>query len=477
MIEFIKSKYKIILVILGVVALLGICSLIFGNSNNVPKTNEHIVGKSEIFSTINSTGNISGNEVRNLTFGSTGLVGEIFADSGTTIKKGDSIASLDQRPFIAQVKMAEGDVQATNANLAKVKDRSQVTIQEKNLEILKIDNELAKEQLSRNIQIADNTAERASLQLDIAQINLDYAEDDETAQTLEISDATIDLQSTISVQAENLAIEQKDLTEIQLDKNLEIQEILTDQASLDYRNAYLSSENTKDNLETSLDKLQKQMEIAQIQLGQIQTSNQNDINGLSGQLARSQGNLEIARYNLEQSTIKAPFDGTVLSVPFKVGEQYSPSGPSSSVLFADLSNWKVVVNVNELDIGFIKIDQKVIIEVDGLFGTTFEGKVSKINYGPSNVDGLVTYQVEISFQKPEDANIFIGMTASVDFVTEEKIGVLTVPLVAIQSNGDKKFVTVKKDGNEVLTEITIGIQGESEVEVLTGLNEGDVVVY
>jgi HlyD family secretion protein len=477
MIEFIKTKYKTILIVLGILFLLGLCFFSLSGSGKDEPLTEHTIARNKVVASINATGNLTGKETRNLTFVAGGIVDKVYVESGAEVKQNDPIASLDKLPFEAQLRMAQGDLQATNANLSKVKDRSQITLQEKSLEIVKLDNELAQNQYSRDIQIADNNLDKASLQLDMAETNLDYAEDIESAQILIVSDASVDLQATMGPESENLAIEQRELTSIQQDKNLEIQQILTDQASLDYHNANLSTKNTKDTIETSLDKLQKQMEIAQIQLGQVQTSNQADINSVSGQLARAQGSLDLARYNLEKSTIVAPFDGVVLNIPFKQGEQYIPSGPTNSILFADLDTWKVVVNVNELDIGLIKIGQKAIIEVDGLFGTTFEGKVNKINYGPTGTEGLVSYKVEIEFSKPEENVLYLGMTASVDFVTEEKENVITVPLVAIQSKGDKKLVNVKKDGKIVETQIEIGLQGESEVEVLSGLNEGDVVVY
>jgi HlyD family secretion protein len=476
-IEFIKNKYRTILIVLGVLLVLFICASTLNGGNKKEEKTEYTVTKGSIVSTINSTGTLSGKETRNLTFVSPGLVERIYVESGDKLKKDDPIASLDRRPFEAQLKIAQGDLQATNANLAKVKDRSQVTLQEKNLEILKIDKELAENQYSRNIQLADNTLERASLQLEMAETNLYYAEDEEASGTISVSDASVALQSLAGPESEDLAEAQRDLTYIQLDKNLEMQQILNNQAEIDYHSTRLNTENTKDTIETSLDKLHKQMEIAQIQLGQIQNMNQQDINAMSGQLSRAQGGVEIARYNLEKATIFAPFDGVVLNIPFKEGEQFAPSGPTSSILFADLSTWKVVVNVNELDIGQISLDQKAIVEIDGLFGTEFEGKVAKINYGPSGIEGLVSYKVEVEFEKPEDKIIYLGMTASVDFITEEKQDILTLPLVAIQSKGDKKFVNLKKDGKVVEQEVEIGLQGENSVEVVKGLSEGDVVVY
>jgi len=474
-IKTIFIKYKRVIIILGMISLF---VLFISNRNSKKDENwtEYTVTKQTLSKTINETGTVSGEKVRELTFGSVGIVGEVFVQIGDYVEAGTPIATLDTTIFKAQLQSARGDLTAANANLAKAKDQSTIQMQENALEIANIDKELADTEIRRAIEVGTNNEELASLQVDIAEITLDYVEDDETAQAITVSEANEDLQATNSPEAENLAEEQTELTRIQSDKNEAIQEILTNQSRITLQNTLLNTDSSVDRAETTLEKLQRQSNNAEIQLAQIKNFNQQDINALSGQWNRAKGASDIAQYNLDHAVIKAPFNGTVLDIPFETDEQYQGAGVSGVVLFADMSKLKAEVNVNELDILDITKGQKAYVNIDGLYNETFEGIVSKIHPGPKNFDGLVSYQVDIDFDSNE-YNILQGMTANIDFVLEEKEEILTIPMIALKSENGKYLVKIKSGETLKEIEVITGIQGESDIEIISGLKEGDIVIY
>lgn len=151
----------------------------------------------------------------------------------------------------------------------------------------------------------------------------------------------------------------------------------------------------------------------------------------SAALEQSKATIEITESNLNNTTIRSPIDGIVLSRNINTGENVSPNGKALFTISQELSNMKIDTNVSEADIGKIKRGQKAYFTVDAFPNETFEGTVSQIRNDPITNNNVVTYNVVVDMNNP-DNKLKPGMTADVKIVVAEKKGILRVPTSALR---------------------------------------------
>lgn len=141
-------------------------------------------------------------------------------------------------------------------------------------------------------------------------------------------------------------------------------------------------------------------------------------------------------------------------------------------------NMCLSVSVDELDINSVETGQTAVVTFDAIENKEFEGEVTKIGNTASVNGGVAKYTVEITI--PKDDEMKQGMNASATITTEERKDVLTLPMNALQEQGDRTFVYTEKDSEGNLsgeTEIQTGLTDGSTVEITEGLEEGDTVYY
>ena len=143
-----------------------------------------------------------------------------------------------------------------------------------------------------------------------------------------------------------------------------------------------------------------------------------------------------ARVDLAYAEIYSPIDGIVLDRAVEVGQTVAASfsTPTLFTLANDLTKMQVEADVDEADIGQVKVGQRVTFTVDAYMDDSFEGTVSQIRMKPTTTSNVVTYTVIIEAPNP-DQKLFPGMTASVTIVTEEETG-LAVPAEAFHFTPD-----------------------------------------
>ena len=144
-----------------------------------------------------------------------------------------------------------------------------------------------------------------------------------------------------------------------------------------------------------------------------------------------------ALVDLAYAEIYSPIDGIVLDRAVEVGQTVAASfsTPTLFTLANDLTKMQVEADVDEADIGQVKVDQKVTFTVDAYMEESFSGMVSQIRMKPTTTSNVVTYTVIIDAPNP-DLKLFPGMTASVTIVTEEETG-LAVPAEAFTFTPDE----------------------------------------
>jgi len=224
-----------------------------------------------------------------------------------------------------------------------------------------------------------------------------------------------------------------------------------------------------------------------------------------------------AKDNLGRTTIYAPADGTISVLNVELGERVlgtQQMAGTEILRVANLNNMEVEVDVNENDIVKIKVGDEANVEVDAYLKKQFKGVVTSISNSASSTltaDQVTNFKVKIRILKESYQDLLVGkpdtyspfrpgMTATVDIITTRKANVLSVPIssVVVKSDtsavkeikvedpaekqtapkSDKKFecVFVKVGDKAKIRVIKTGIQDDINIEVLTGLKKGDVVI-
>ena len=226
-----------------------------------------------------------------------------------------------------------------------------------------------------------------------------------------------------------------------------------------------------------------------------------------------------AKDNLGRTTIYAPADGTISSLGVELGERVLGTQQMTGtelLRVANLNNMEVEVDVNENDIVKISIGDITKIQVDAYLKKEFKGIVTSISNSASTettADQVTNFKVKVRILKESYQDLIEGkpityspfrpgMTATVDIITTRKEKVIGVPISSIvvksdttatkiyevkddesedkkvTAKSDKKFECVfVKDGNKAKIRIVkTGIQDDTNIEIISGLKKGDVVI-
>lgn len=220
--------------------------------------------------------------------------------------------------------------------------------------------------------------------------------------------------------------------------------------------------------------------------------------------------LKQASDNLGRTSIFAPRDGTVSMLNVELGERVVGTAQMAGteiVRVANLQNMEVEVDVNENDIVKIQVGDSTMVEVDAYLKKKFKGIVTEIANSAEatlTADQVTNFKVKVRILEDSYKDLLEGkkdtyspfrpgMTATVDIITKKRENVLAAPISAIVVKTDtsatkstkpkdntakEKFECVfVKNGDEAkLRVVTTGIQDDSNIEILTGLKEGDLII-
>lgn len=205
-------------------------------------------------------------------------------------------------------------------------------------------------------------------------------------------------------------------------------------------------------------------------------------------VAQRQNALRDARDTLSEYTIRAPFDGVIAKVTATVADTGSPSTAVATIVTADQI---ATLTLNEVDIAKVKVGNKATMTFDALSDLTISGEVADLDSLGTVSQGVVTYTVKIKFDTNND-QVKPGMSVSASIITDSKADVLLVPSSAIKTTNGNSFVQVI-DGIDSTTalestsgiesdtaprsvQVQIGNSNDTETEIISGLNEGNIIV-
>jgi len=197
--------------------------------------------------------------------------------------------------------------------------------------------------------------------------------------------------------------------------------------------------------------------------------------------------LQDAKDKLSDYYITAPFNGTIASVPVNVGDDAS----SGTVLGTIITSQKLAtIPLNEVDVAKIKLGQKATLTFDAVPDLTISGEVAQIDSIGTVSQGVVNYNVKISFDT-QDVRIKAGMSVSASIITEVKQDILVVPNSAVKSQNSGNYVEMFDTPLPVATDglagsiskiapnkisVEVGISDDSQTEIISGIKEGDKIV-
>lgn len=199
-----------------------------------------------------------------------------------------------------------------------------------------------------------------------------------------------------------------------------------------------------------------------------------------------------AQTNLGYATITSPIDGVVLSKEVEEGQTVASSfsTPTLFKIARDLTDMRVIADVDEADIGDVKEGQRVTFTVDAFPDDTFEGQVTQVRQEAATESNVVTYEVVISAPN-DDLKLKPGLTANVVILTMEAKDVLAVPSKALRFtpreamlNSDetitdtdaKEKVWVKEGSNLKAVAVETGMTNGTLTQITKGLKPGTHVL-
>ncbi len=180
--------------------------------------------------------------------------------------------------------------------------------------------------------------------------------------------------------------------------------------------------------------------------------------------------IEKLKINISEATIRSPISGVVAVRTIEIGERVK----EDTDLFVIMNVKKIylVANINEKELGKIKRNQEVSFTVDAISDSVFKGKVRVIS--PILDTATRTAEIKIEANNPKEI-LKPGMFARAVILTERLKGVIQVPANITRNEGDKDYLFLVKNGTAYKKEIIAGRKIGDNIEVVSGVKEGDVI--
>jgi HlyD family secretion protein len=402
------------------------------------------IDRGDIEAAITATGTV--NAVKTVQVGSqvSGNILALYADFNTKVKQGQPVARIDPAIFQARVDQTRAALDSAKASVVSARAA-----------IAKAESDIA----GAEANVASQKANLVRAQSAVADAKLK-------------NDRRIEL-----VKQGIVARDEADTYQAAYDQAL---------ASLDAAQSAVTA------AESSVASAKAQKDVTQTQLDSAQA-----------QVKQATATLQQAQLDLAHTQILAPVDGTVISRNMDVGQTVAASfqAPTIFQIAQDLTKMQVDTNVDESDVGPIRVGQKATFTVDAYPGVNFPGEVAQIRQAPLNVQNVVTYDVVVSLSNA-DLKLFPGMTANVRIIHGASPNALRLPAAALRfhpataapagasAQGQPKsgrrggapaaetqqMVYVLDAGQFKRVPVTLGLSDGNYTEVLSGLNQGQQVV-
>jgi len=375
----------------------------WGDDSSTPQYMTARIEKGNLRNTVTATGALQAVTTVQVGSQASGTISALYADFNSVVKKGQVIAQLDPSVSKAQVDQARANLEQARASLtqaraAVVNARAGITdAQAKNL--------------AAKSTVQNNQAGVSGAEANVAVLK---AQQDDALSLLKQQESLL--------KAGVIA---------QRDYDVAMTAYKTAEARYNQAVAQLNQAKLAEQSSASAGIAQSQAGVEQSQ-AQVQQA-QAQVQQTSAQVQQAQAALSLAEVNLSHTTIASPIDGIVVSRDVNVGQTVaaSLSAPTLFTIANDLTQMQVIANIDQADIGLVEQAKSVKFSVDAFPGKEFDGKIQEMRLNPTNVQNVVTYNVVINVDNPEQ-KLKPGMTANLTITIDERNNVLKVPNSALR---------------------------------------------
>jgi len=388
----------------GFMAAIVLAGFYFWNDDSsTPQYMTARVERGNLRNTVTATGALQAVTTVQVGSQASGTISALYADFNSVVKKGQVVAQLDPSTAKAQVDQANANLQQARASLANA--RAAVVNAQAGVSDAQAKG-LAARSTVQNTQAGVSGAE--------ANVAVLKAQQDDAMSLLKQQESLL--------KAGVIA---------QRDYDVAMTTYKTAEARYNQAVAQLNQAKSSEQSSSTAGIAQSQAAVeqskAQVQQAQAQVAQ------AQAQVQQATAALSVAQVNLSHTTITSPIDGVVVSRDVNVGQTVaaSLSAPTLFTIANDLTAMQVIANIDQADIGLVEQAKSVKFTVDAFPGKEFDGKIEQMRLNPVNVQNVVTYNVVIDGNNP-DQKLKPGMTANLTITIDERNNVLKVPNSALR---------------------------------------------
>lgn len=361
------------------------------------------VERGNLRNTVTATGTLQAVTTVQVGSQASGTISALYADYNSVVKKGQVVAQLDPAVSKAQVDQARANLQQAQASLQQA--RAAVA-----------NSRAGVSDAQAKAQAAASTTQNNQAGVTGARANLAVlkAQQDDALSYLKQQESLL----------KSGVVPQRDYDVAQTAYQ-------TAQAKYDQAAAQLNQAILSEQMSAGSGIAQSQAQVQQSQ-AQVQQS-EAQVQAAQAQVQQAAAALQLAEVNLAHTTITSPIDGIVVSRDVNVGQTVAASlaAPTLFTIANDLTKMQVIANIDQADIGLVENAKSVKFSVDAFPGKDFDGKIEQMRLNPQNVQNVVTYNVVIDVDNP-DQKLKPGMTANLTVTIDERNNVLKVPNAALR---------------------------------------------
>jgi len=435
-----------------IVPLILVIALVSGCASKTTASTQSTTGvvtETTMTQTVETSGTVSAKQLATLTWGTSGNVLVIDADTGESVKTGDVLMKLDSSTAPADVIEAISTLVTAQANLDTAKQSNTALAQ------AQVDLASAQDAYYQALGYSYTLGKPVGSDDYNAVLKKTMVDAQESVNELE------DQYSHYGEYSDN------DPAKVTVRANLGAARMALKEATAIY-NYYTNPPNYLDSetIKADLNLATAQLDDAQRKYDELEK------NGNTDAITSAQAEVDAAQATVNQLSIIAPFDGQVAVIYSQIGDVVSAG--TQALALVDRSTLYIDVQVDETSISSVKVGDSAAISFDSLNIST-TGKVSRIDPIGVTSNGVVNYTVRVELDK-NDPEILIGSTATVVITTGEPQSVLFVPVSAVGNDAQGEYVVrVKSDGTTERVTVVSGQIVDNDVIVTGDLQKGDKV--
>ena len=480
----------------------------FGQDKKETEDKQEVVRRGEFLVRVRESGNLRSFLEVDVRSNVEGEIVEIFVDEADPVELGDPLLRIDEKQILEQRKQAEANLDAREAQLQQAELQIRITekqqesslaqarnsvavaqasldsfvattqqrITEAETQVATTKNSLTQDQIAlRQARIALGqaklTLQRTEGNVESAKISFETAES-EYERNKELFDKKLVSKKTLEDSQRQLALAKSQYESSQKEVESQNETIKSQEENINAMNQAIDSRKStlalneknidtiKDSEEARKKQLEAEWENARTRLQQLEETTEEEKEltrharvSAKASLLQAESQLKSQQERYEWTTVTAPMTGTITRIIVEEGEIITSGRSAFSrgeaiMRIADLNQMIVRTQINQVEIGKIKLDQRAEISVDSYPGRVFPGRVSEISpsatpRGPQNQSSVITFEVDVEVIG-SPAELLPGMSADVDIIVFEESDILQLPIPAVLS---PKVFSVKANVN------------------------------